>query len=109
MKLLTQEIKKLLPEIGETDGKPRDQTKVPLKLFDPCGRGTWFITEFDGEDQMFGFVVSPLGDDCDEFGYMSLSEMESVRNRLGLTLERDTGWNPDTTLDKVLAKLKSAA
>jgi hypothetical protein len=42
----------------------------------------------------FGYVVSPLGPDCDEWGYFDKRELEQVRNRLGLPLERDVWWKP---------------
>ena len=35
---------------------------------------------------------------CPELGYVSLSELESVRGRLGLPVERDLGFEADKTL-----------
>lgn len=75
---------------------PTDTHIALVKLFDPCGRFTLFVTQFDGEDTVFGFVRSPLGDDCDEWGYSSLAELTSVRNRFGLPLERDLHFTPTT-------------
>jgi hypothetical protein len=49
------------------------------------------VTEAEprGKDFLFfGFCVSPLGPDCDGWGYASLTELLSVRVR-GLTIERD--------------------
>ncbi|MCP4900899.1 MAG: DUF2958 domain-containing protein [bacterium] len=61
------------------------------KWFNPYGRNTWFATEYDPETRTcFGFVVGPFDDSCDEWGYFSLDEIESVRvGRFGLPLERD--------------------
>lgn len=105
MKLMTKAIEKLLPRTGATDGKKPSETRVPLKLFDPCGRLTFFCTEWDGEDIMFGYMISPLGSDCDEFGYSSLKELSEVRNRLGLGIERDIHWDPNTTLAEAVPAL----
>ena len=80
--------------------------KVPLKIFDPTGRMTFYAVEFDGEDTLFGWMVSPLDADCDEFGYASLSELQGVKGRMGLGMERDLHWNPNTTLDKVVETAK---
>jgi len=45
--------------------------------------------------RFFGFVVSGLGPDCDEWGYFSLRELMSVRfPPFGLPLERDLHWKP---------------
>jgi hypothetical protein len=43
-----------------------------------AGRYTYYVTEWDGEDLLFGYVLSPLGSDCDEWGYTSLSEFEAT-------------------------------
>jgi hypothetical protein len=91
-KLLSKSDAKKLPKIGATEGKSLEEKLLVAKIFDPCGRGTWYIVEFDGEDECFGYVVSPLGPDCDEWGYFSLAELDEVRNRMGLPLERDMWW-----------------
>lgn len=97
MKLITASISKQLAPIGATSEKPASEVLVPLKLFDPCGSGTWFITEFDGEDLMFGlcYIFEP------ELGYVSFKELQSVRNPFGLGIERDKFWNGKTTLQEV--------
>ena len=61
MKLLTKAIEKQLPKLYETENQSDEEKLAILKLFDPCGRGTWFACEYDGEDICFGYVVSPLG------------------------------------------------
>ena len=47
-------------------------------------------TEFNGDDIFFGFVIGFEP----EFGYFSLSELESVRGPLGLLIERDLHFEP---------------
>jgi len=105
MKLMTKEILRLLPKLYANEGKPATAVKVPLKLFDSCGRLTLYVTEFDGDDTLYGYMISPGGPDCDEFGYSSLRELSKVRNRLGLGIERDTSWDPNTTLAEAVPKL----
>jgi len=68
-----------------------DDALVVVKYFFPAGRYTLYVTEaeFDGDDvRLFGYCLSPLGEDCDEWGYASLAELRSIRVR-GLTIERD--------------------
>ncbi len=103
MKLLTKEVLKKLPKLYATEETPAEEKLAVVKFFDPCGRGTWYGVEYDGEDTFFGYVVSPLGPDCDEWGYFSLAELASVKNRLGLGIERDLYWRP-TPMSKVLPK-----
>jgi len=101
MKLLTKENIKALPALYATDGKGPEEKKIPVKFFNPCGRGTWYAIEYDGEDTFFGYVELVPG--CAELGYFSLSELASVRLPFGLGIERDLHWNPKTTLADVLA------
>jgi hypothetical protein len=59
---------------------------VVAKLFDPCGSASWFLTEYDPVEKIaFGYVV---GLQEDEFGYISLTEMESIE-RCGIGIEQD--------------------
>jgi hypothetical protein len=62
-----------------------------VKLFNPCGAAVWLITEMmaDG-DTLFG--LCDLG--SPELGYVSLAEIESVKNPLGLGMERDLYFAP---------------
>jgi hypothetical protein len=74
--------------LGSQDGRGMDALVV-VKYFFPAGRYTLYVTEaeFDGDDaQMFGYCLSPFGEDCDEWGYAMLSELQSVE-RGGLTIE----------------------
>lgn len=94
MKLLTAAIKKQLPPLYATEALAGADKTAVVKFFDPTGRGTWYGVEFDGKDQFFGWVVSPLGADCDEWGYFSLAELQAVRCRFGLGVERDMHFEP---------------
>lgn len=86
-KMLTAAIAKRLPALGETDGQGYDAI-CRVKFFGG-GRMSFFVTEFDGDDTLYGYMISPLGPDCDEWGYSSLSELAEA-NRNGLPLvERD--------------------
>ena len=73
--------------IGSQDGKGLD-AEVLVKYFNPCGSGTWLITEAEreGDDwRLYGY--------CHifewEWGYLLLSELESLRLPFGLSVERD--------------------
>jgi len=87
MQLLTEELKKRFSEVGSQDGN--DNPLIVCKFFNPTGVGTWYASEWIEEDGVFfGFVN--LGDDeCAEWGYFSLKELEDFRGKFGLGIERD--------------------
>ncbi len=98
MKLITKKIQKMLKGIGETSELGSSEIKVPLKLFHPCSVATWYITEYDETTgEMFGW--------CDlghpELGYCNFNEIKALKFR-GLGVERDLGWDENTTLETVM-------
>lgn len=43
------------------------------------GRGAFYVTECDPSTMtFFGYMVSPLGRDCDEYGYTTLQQLVAV-------------------------------
>lgn len=90
MMLMTKELEKVFEKypIGSQDGKGMD-AEVVVKFFNPCGVGTWLITEGEKQENgdwlFFGY--------CHlfewEWGYVALSELESVRLPFGLSIERE--------------------
>jgi hypothetical protein len=72
-----------------------DDAIAHVKVFDPCGSWTWFITEWDGMDEAFGLVFGH----CSELGYIPLSELASVPGALGIGLEIDVYFRPQTLRD----------
>jgi len=60
--------------------------KVVLKLFNPTGIGTWYLSELDPETNVaFGLTYVHKK----ELGYIDLNELENFRGRMGLPIERD--------------------
>ena len=90
MMLLTQANRKALPPLGATEEVPAELQVAVVKFFNPCGSWTWYAMEFDGEDTFFGLVDGIER----EWGYFSLSELQSFKGPLGLGIERDLYWTP---------------
>ncbi len=63
-----------------------DPTPV-INLFTPDAGATWLLSELDADG--IGFGLMDLGHGCPELGYVCLAELEAVRGRLGLPVERD--------------------
>ena len=95
MKLLTQELRKKLPKLYETENVPLEEKVAVVKFFTPWTNWTWYATEFDGKDTFFGWVHGHER----EWGNFSLKELESIRGQWGLTIERDLYFNPTKIKD----------
>lgn len=100
MKLITKSIMSaLIANRGKENQKP------VVKFFNPCGSGTWLISEIEEDgDTLFG--LCDLGMGCPELGTVSLSELESIKLRFGLGIERDLHWSGDKTLLEYLEKMQ---
>lgn len=99
MKLVTKEVEKRLQEypLYSQDGKKKDAICV-VKFF-MCGVNyTWYVLEADLEKKvLFGITINSHGEA--EYGYTSLSELETVKNSWGLGVERDLYFEPTKLSD----------
>ena len=79
-----------------------------VKLFTPVSNATWLLTEIDPDDTDQAFGLCDLGLGCPELGYVSLSELESVRGRLGPVVERDQYFDADKPLSAYTAEARAS-
>ena len=90
----------LLPALGHYDGLGMD-APVGMKVFNPCGAETWYLTEYDpAEDKAFGWC--DLGWGFPELGYVSVAELRAIKGPLGIGLEVDLHFAAKT-LEEVAA------
>lgn len=79
------------PPLYTQDGKGM-KTTVFVKLFNPAGAGSWFITEWNPEtNEAFGYVTG-MGND--EWGYIPLEEIAFTPGRINIGIEIDTDFHP---------------
>jgi hypothetical protein len=113
MKLLTQAQRQQLLDNGRRQaavkGTP-DEIDFPpvVKLFNPCGAGTWFLTEIDPEDETIAWGLCDLGMGSPEFGTVSLEELARFRGRLGLGIERDIAFTARGPISAYIAAANEA-
>lgn len=94
--LLTKALKSKIPKLYATEDVAAEDKKIFVKIFDPFSRFTFYGVEYDPDERVFfGWTKSALDPDFDELGYASLTELESVRTKFGLYLERDRYYTPD--------------
>ena len=98
-KMMTAALGKKIPPMDSQEGMG-DEAIVYAHYFNPYGMGEWWILEWDGKDEMFGYA--DLG--FPELGYISLSELENVSiGSMELPIERDLHWR-----EKTLGEVKQA-
>ena len=100
MKLLTDELRAKLPTLYSQEKEVGPV--VYAKFFLPGTGWIWYVTEGSPQEDdylFFGFVVGQES----EFGYFLLSELESVRTRLGLEVERDLTFREGRLTDVIPA------
>ena len=97
VKLITKAIEKAAPPLYANEHKEPEDVRVVAKFFNPCGRSTFYMTEYDPVERLgYGFVRGEMDETCDELGYFSIAELESIRLPFGLTIERDIHFGPHT-------------
>lgn len=74
-----------LKEENPTNKEP----KAVVKLFNPTGIGTWYLSELDPETNI-AFGLCDLGEP--ELGYVSIDEILNFKGRFGLGIERDLSF-----------------
>lgn len=89
MKLLTKELERKIPARYTQENNP--DPVVHCKLFCPWNNWTWYVLEYDREEGLFFAYVVGFEK---ELGYVSLQELESIRHRSGLKIERDLYFTP---------------
>ena len=112
MKLLTKDLEAQLLKNGRLQKEAQDQDKSidfrpVVKLFTPDANATWLLTEIDPDDPDIAFGLCDLGLGFPELGNVSLSELATVRGRLGLPVERDMSFKADKTLSRYAAEASS--
>lgn len=104
MKLLTPSIRDKLLRNGRIrqdlaeDGRADADFLPVVKLFTPDAGCTWLLTELDPEEPDIAYGLCDLGLGFPELGSVRISELESVRGRLGLPVERHMHFAPIHTL-----------
>ena len=92
MKQITKAIKeKLIENHKNQDGTK--EFKAVLKLFNPTGLGTWYLSELNPETNV-AFGLCHITDK--ELGYVDLNELENFKGQMGLGIERDKFFKPKT-------------
>ena len=90
MKLLTKEIIDRVPALYAQE-ELGSEAIIHAKFFDPCGSWSWYMTELNPDT----LVAFGLVDGFErELGYFSILELEGIKNRLGIGIERDIDFAP---------------
>ena len=87
--LLPKAIEAKLPALYATEDIPTADKKIIVKFFTPDSSWTWWVVEGsrdeDGDMRFFCLVEGLVT----EWGYTMLSELETTKGPMGLSIERD--------------------
>ena len=98
-KLITDAQRAQLLANGRWTIEDEDYDPLPVvKLFTPDAGATWLLTEIDPGDEDRAFGLCDLGQGFPELGYVSLAELQSVRGRMGLPIERDLHFTAEKAI-----------
>jgi len=101
--LVTKKEREQLLNNGEEQRAARERGQAidfcpVVKLFTPDAQATWLLSELYPADPDVAFGLCDLGVGCPEPGDVRLSELASLRGRLGLPVERDLYFTATKTL-----------
>ena len=81
-----------IPRLYETENIPLQEKNIYLHFF--LGGSDWYICEYDGHDIFFGFCILNNDYQNAEWGYVSFSELKSIRidDCLEIDCELENYW-----------------
>ena len=92
MKLLTQQ-----QELQLKINSKKKKSIAYVKIFNPYGLGTWWLSELDDDNRIYG--IAEIHEK--EYGYFSLDELKEIKSPpFGLGIERDKWFKP-TPLNEI--------
>ena len=88
-----------IPKFYETEHVPLKDKEIVLHFF--IGGSDWFVCEYDGKNLFFGFVILNNDYQCAEWGYVSFSELKSIKINgwLEIDCELEEHWKPKKAIE----------
>lgn len=82
MKLMTKKIEKKLSKysLGSQESLG-DDAEMIVKFFNPCGAGTWLVTEGEKQENGDWLFFGKVHIHETEYGYFLLSELQSIKTK----------------------------
>lgn len=104
-RLMTKELEEKMPKLYETEDIEIEDKVALVRYFIPNTYSQWFGIEYSKEENlMFGYASIFYDPSCDEFGYFSLDELESIILADMFKVERDETFVP-TTMKEIFKKI----
>ena len=108
MELMPESLANTLPKLYETENIQTENKLLLVRYIAIFSNWEWLVSEYDPiEGIAFGYVISGLGSDCNEWGYFSIEELEQM-NGDNLQIIREEDFQPITfkELQKLLGDSK---
>ena len=95
----TKERLSKIPKLYETENVPLKDKLIYLHFF--IGGSDWFVAEYDEDDLFFGFAVLNGDLQMAEWGYVSFSELKSIKVQgwLEIDCELEEHWQAKRAIE----------
>jgi hypothetical protein len=87
----SKEILAKIPRLYETEHTQIQEKLIYMHFF--IGGCDWFVCEYDGEDIFFGFAILNNDFQNAEWGYVSFSELKSIKIEGWLEVDCESIWH----------------
>ncbi len=74
-----------IPNLYQTENVPLKDKPILLHFF--IGSCDWFVSEFDGEDLLFGYAILNSDTEMGEWGYISFTELKQIKIPPGIEVD----------------------
>ena len=81
-----------IPKLYETEHVPLEDKIIQCHFF--LGNCDWYICEYDGDEIFWGFTILNGNLLNAEWGYISFSELQSIKIQCWLEIDFDCFWSP---------------
>ena len=95
-----------IPKLYETENTPLKDKLIHLHFF--IAGCDWYIAEYDGEDLFWGFAILNNDYEMAEWGYISFSEMKSIKLKGWLEVDCETEEAWEVRKASEIEKIKKA-
>jgi hypothetical protein len=95
VKLLTPDLARSIPKLGQTEGTPLLDKVAMVRFFHPASNWAWYVLEYDGEDGCWGLIETRAL----KLNHFFVSDLSQPLGIYHLSAQRDKQFRPTRIRD----------